>query len=499
MALPGVKTVLRDRPYMLSRTDFPETTRLAVIAPRGSVAAGATLESGGTAAKDYSPYRAFNERAVIENFGGGSGCHRAYIEAVAGGAAHITLIPVPYMVDPDGDGPGAARPITDTDLQNTADGSIFDLAFNAAEVARAEIIALWGRGGIASDEAFTDVTVDITANTFGATGHGLTAGTPVVFAATTAPGGITLGSVYYVIAPTANAFAVSTTVGGTAVDVTSTGTAVRVRRHVPVGFYADSGNTTGTSLAKAVADRCAMITDRSQPCFAIMGVAPLPGSDRPTPAELAAHVNLNNLINNENQTTGDNGGYLSVVLAELDIAANSKIYSRDTYGWANGAVTYAGYLSSLPSSSAPTGKIAYNVAALRYVPTRPQQEGVIAKGVVPVGQNFLDQATWIDGLTFARKGSDFTRLSTLRIVFDAVQLIRRTSERFIGEPATMHHRNSLETAITTSLRGMIVQGALLDANFEITYHAAESKAVIDLVLTPAFELRNIEISVSVQL
>jgi hypothetical protein len=57
----------------------------------------------------------------------------------------------------------------------------------------------------------------------------------------------------------------------------------------------------------------------------------------------------------------------------------------------------------------------------------------------------------------------------------------------------------METSITASLRGMQQLGAILDSDFNIRYIAEENKALIDLVITPAFELRNIEVQMSVEL
>jgi hypothetical protein len=57
----------------------------------------------------------------------------------------------------------------------------------------------------------------------------------------------------------------------------------------------------------------------------------------------------------------------------------------------------------------------------------------------------------------------------------------------------------METAITSALRGMQQLGALLDSDFIVSYSPAENKAFIDLVLTPAFELKNIEVQVSISI
>ena len=78
-------------------------------------------------------------------------------------------------------------------------------------------------------------------------------------------------------------------------------------------------------------------------------------------------------------------------------------------------------------------------------------------------------------------------------------VVRQSCQKFIGQPSTLQVRNSMETAITSALRGMQQLGAILDSDFNIKYIAAESKALIDLVLTPAFELRNIEVQIAVDL
>ena len=68
-------------------------------------------------------------------------------------------------------------------------------------------------------------TVDAATNTFTVTGHGYAANDLVSFISRggSAPGGISVGTLYYVISAglTANAFKVSTSLGGSAVDVTS--------------------------------------------------------------------------------------------------------------------------------------------------------------------------------------------------------------------------------------------------------------------------------------
>jgi hypothetical protein len=70
------------------------------------------------------------------------------------------------------------------------------------------------------------VTANATTDKIEKTAHGLENGDPVVFNAATAPSGITIGTIYYVINKSTNDFEISTTVGGSKVTWTTNGTTV---------------------------------------------------------------------------------------------------------------------------------------------------------------------------------------------------------------------------------------------------------------------------------
>lgn len=267
------------------------------------------------------------------------------------------------------------------------------------------------------------------------------------------------------------------------------------------GFYADNSTAQGTSLAARISDKAQVITDRSHPCLAVMGIKPFVGNaatpsqvkESIVPTDLVTHLGLANLLSRDTNTSL-NGQFLSIVATEI----KPTTYKAE-WGYANGAASYAGFLSGLLSWSATTGKTLFNIQALRYNPTRTQQESLLTKGTVPVAQNFSRVPLWVDGTTWGKTNSDYVRLTTLRIVFDAVQLIREVAQRYVGEAATLQNRNALETSITAALAGMQRLGALISADFVVSYIPSLNTARVDLVLQPAFELRTIEITVSVQL
>lgn len=258
-------------------------------------------------------------------------------------------------------------------------------------------------------------------------------------------------------------------------------------------FYADNSATGSASWAKKVSDICATITGRSAPMHAVMGVKPYIGAANSdgsmTAISLSSHLAFSNLVDRESLT---NGHYLSIVASELRIVGVSS-----TWGFSNGAALYAGSISKLDPWSATTGKTVYNVDRIRWNPTRTQAETLSEKGLVPVTLDMNRVARWTDGTTFGKDGSDYERLTTLRIAFEAVKVVRSIAQKYVGEAVTVANRNAFETQLTSALRGMQISGALNSSDFRVTYVATENKAIIDLALYPPFELREIVLRVAV--
>ena len=136
MALPGVKTVLKDRFYSISRQDTPVGPRIVVIGKRTTA-----NNTGGVA--DLDVVQIVNEADAITAFGDSSHLHKAFVELVSGGADRIYMVPLPAtsLIIQGGVSTQADIKLAD----NTT--SIFDDAFNAAEAAQPDIIVMWGRGG----------------------------------------------------------------------------------------------------------------------------------------------------------------------------------------------------------------------------------------------------------------------------------------------------------------------------------------------------------------
>lgn len=255
------------------------------------------------------------------------------------------------------------------------------------------------------------------------------------------------------------------------------------------GFYADNSTVLAKSWAKLIADKCAEITANSYPITAVIGVKPIAGTDTALTSQIAAGLALPNLTSNQVFSTGN---FINVVATEV-----KPLSYEESWGWSNGAGLYAAIIARLDAWSATTGKPLYNVSKLRYNPTRTQALALVNKGVVPVQLDFQRVARWVDGTTFAPSASDYVRLSTLRIIFDAVKIVRGISQKYIGEGMSTAQKNAFETQISSSLRGMHQLGAVNHSDFRVQYSPSTNTAIVDLAIVPAFELREVYVNVSV--
>jgi len=437
VALPGVSTVIKDRFYSLSRTNIPTGPRVAIIGRR-TISESSDVNTDGT-------------ETYINN----------------------------------------ATAVTDVDPYNAADEqSVIQIFGYGSDVHRGYIEAI---AGGASRVTLIALPSDTTFN------H--TDGTIESATYTALIGSNTLFDDVFSAAESARADIIVP--WGRGSGTTEFQSPATPGDDTELGFHADNSTVFVNSWLAKVARKCKTITANSHPCFAVMGIAPYIGAATAnggmTPAAVQGHIGsagMASLIERDNSNLDNDGVYVSVVAAEIRPVGYN---AASNLGYSNGAAMYAGAIAALDSWSAPTGKVVYNVESLRYNPTRTQQNAMIAKGVVPIALDANRIARWVDALTFSKPLSDYTRLTTLRIVFDSVLMVRSVSQKFIGEASNLQARNSLETAITTGLRTMQQEGSLISSDFTVRYVSADNEALIDLVLRPAFELRNIEVSVSVQL
>lgn len=435
MSLPGIRATIKDKFYSLSQTNIPTGPKVLIIGKRTT---DDRTSDGEIEVRDLDPYYATREDRVVAAFGSGSQLHRGFKEALAGGAQRIFMVALP----------------SDTVFDYDA-GTISSAAFNInnpgnATAADDDNLDLFQAAFAAAETVRPDIIVP-----WGRGGH------PSDWESPATPG----------------------------------------NDDDQFGFYADNGTTTDVSFAYKVAVECSKLTEDSHPCIGVMGIKPHGStSESLIPSEVSSHLRLPNLISRE--LMGDYGRVLVVVAGELRPVgyryADSQLDFQD-FGYSNGAAMLAGDISRRDSWSSPTGKSIFNLTSMRYTPSKASQLSLIDKAVSPTAVTYNRTPAWVDVMTFSKSNSDYARLTTVRIVFDAVQLVRQAARPFIGEAATLQTRNALETAITSGLRGMQQLGALYASTPSFTYNPLKNEVLVDLVLVPAFELRNVEVQVSVNL
>jgi hypothetical protein len=198
-------------------------------------------------------------------------------------------------------------------------------------------------------------------------------------------------------------------------------------------------------------------------------------------------------LKDDNDHLVDIGKYISVV-GTSPILSNP---SRSAAYVASGSATYAGFYSVLPPESAPTNKLLRNLrlpfrisvskldllAGQRYVTFHAKPRGIVVS----------------DAPSAARPDSDYQRLSTMRQVKDCVDAVRRVAEPFLGEGMTGARLAALDTAIEGALKAKVRQGVI--GRFDKLLSATPSQkilgqATLELVLVPAFELRQLTVVIS---
>lgn len=189
-------------------------------------------------------------------------------------------------------------------------------------------------------------------------------------------------------------------------------------------------------------------------------------------------------------------GFLSVVAGPK---ARFASYDGTSY-LDSGVAAYAAQVVMLPAQSAPTNKVLPGAGSLEYNLSPAQLDQLCGNNIV----TFRTKAGNIvvtDGITTAGRTSDFTRLTTMRIVNEAVQSIREVADPFIGEPNDLPQQNALSTAIRSTLDAMVKVGALRAFRFSLNatmQDYIDGKMKVEVELVPAFELRKISTTVSLR-
>lgn len=206
----------------------------------------------------------------------------------------------------------------------------------------------------------------------------------------------------------------------------------------------------------------------------------------------------------------DAGQYISIFTAPLRgvgtqvskkalaVGASLSNSSRNT----DGAAGYAGLISSLAQQSSTTNKQMGGVVQAKLLSAKQANDLTGMRHVTMYSRtNGLTIASGVTGAHNVSRyvRSDYTRLSTVRIVHATVDLIRSIANKYIGEPNNAPQMNALDAEIDQVLLSMKGLGALNGYNFSIASTPDQrvlGELDINLTLVPAFEITQINLVVS---
>lgn len=171
--------------------------------------------------------------------------------------------------------------------------------------------------------------------------------------------------------------------------------------------------------------------------------------------------------------------------------------------WVSGLVHYVALVNGLMPQYSPTNQILPGARNLRFNFSPRQLNDLIGNKYVTF-RSKNGQIRVVDAVTTARDlsigqdivKSDFTRLSTLRIMNHVVRRVREACEDFIGSPNEFIGYNGMNTAIKAVFDEIIEQGIILDARYSIRLGDTLDSANIDITVLPQFELRTVNATIA---
>jgi hypothetical protein len=285
---------------------------------------------------------------------------------------------------------------------------------------------------------------------------------------------------------------------------------------VPINCYLDDtkvdyDSETGVEsdvnagFADQLGAHCEQLLDGVSETFGIIAVAPIEPADERSvkSSDITGWITDLTVYSYSDVTRAANvmktldNKHLNVVAFE-PIISNAAISIPYT---TSGECLYAGLVAKLPSNSASTNKALNNIVGLRYLLSARQLDTLTGARYV-TAMNRPDIGIVVtDGVTAAATTSDWKRLSTFRIMVEAMRKVRTAGLPFIGEGFSGAKKAALDTAILRQLEAMKQEGKLIDFDWKVTQTKTQEvngTASVKLILHPAFELRRLEVTVELR-
>jgi hypothetical protein len=195
----------------------------------------------------------------------------------------------------------------------------------------------------------------------------------------------------------------------------------------------------------------------------------------------------------DNEHLVDIGKYISVCGA---VAVHRNNYTTSAY-ISDICSAYGGFITTLPAYSAPTNKAMRNLKMVKLIKgfliNRLAGVRIVALLAKPKGTVISDSPT------AARPDSDYQRLTTVRIVKAAVDLLRDRADPYLGEGTSAADRQAMQADVEQSFNDQLIGSSLVRYDLAITATPAQfvaGQAQAELLLVPKFELRQIFVNIS---
>lgn len=277
---------------------------------------------------------------------------------------------------------------------------------------------------------------------------------------------------------------------------------------VPCGVYADDELADRhQNFAYELAMFCAVLSYKNKSTYGMIAMKPLRNTSLAGVQDHAKYLaSYNNtyfmrdaagaVLKDREGNPIDLGKFISVVAGPTPVFNHKVNALRE----ANPAVMYAGFNTTLQPQSAPTNKKLTGSRGIKYTFSNAQLDEIVANRLVVFGTKYarngqsLQGCFVIDGPTSARPGSEYARLTTLKVIREVADQLREVADPYIGEANTIEQRNALSAAISKRLDILSEKGVLLDYSFNLVATAMDQvlgQARLELGIVAPQELRKI--------
>jgi len=261
--------------------------------------------------------------------------------------------------------------------------------------------------------------------------------------------------------------------------------------------------TTTDNFARQLAQHCTYTSLKTAPTHGIIGTSKLINVGLDTVDETVTKIlnkdfdlyakknNGKSMLNAENLPY-PLGKDLSIVVSQYTMSKNGYTFVS------NGAAGYAGMVSVLPLDQSSTNQ-PIQIPTPSFELNKTQLQKLTKKGFVTFKQSYTKNWVVTDGTTMAPSDSIYRRLSASRISYSIEEVIRAAVEPFIGKQNHLANRNSMQTAIKSSLNKLV--GKIIEAyDFSMIIDYSKEKLgiiEIDYNIIPIFEIREVRNRISI--